>query len=140
MTASARRVRSGARFAAVVAALFGLAGCGDLLQEPDTGTFPAAVTIEPLSGSGQTGAPGAPLAAPLKVRLLDHDGRPIPRLRVEWTPLPGSGEAQPRNSFSDANGIATTTWFLGPKAGTQEIQASVRKGVPMVFEAVAASP
>jgi hypothetical protein len=117
-----------------------LAGCGDLLQEPDTGTLPLAVTIEPISGSGQTGAPGASLAALLKVRLLDHDGRPIPRLRVEWTPLPGSGEAQPRNSFSDANGIATTTWVLGPKAGPQEILASVRKGVPMAFEAVAAPP
>jgi hypothetical protein len=140
MTASARRVRSGACFTAVIAALFGLAGCGDLLQEPDTGTSPAAVTIEPLSGSGQTGAPGAPLAAPLEVRLLDHVGRPIPRLRVEWTPLPGSGEAQPRNSFTDANGIATTMWFLGPKAGPQEIRASVRKAVSMVFQAVAASP
>jgi hypothetical protein len=124
----------------LLAAVLALAGCGDLLQEPDTGTFPAAVTIEPLSGDGQTGAPGAPLAALLEVRLINHEGRPVPRVRVEWTPLPGSGEAQPRNSFSDANGVAATTWFLGPEAGPQEIQASVRKGVPTVFEAVAASP
>ena len=125
---------------AQLAALLALAGCGDLLQEPDTGTFPAAVTIESVSGDGQTGAPGAPLAAFLEVRLLDHEGRPIPRLRVEWTPLAGSGEAEPRNSFSDANGVATTAWFLGPEAGPQEIHASVRKGVPIVFEAVAAFP
>jgi hypothetical protein len=140
MSAASRRVRSEARFAAVIAALLGLAGCGDLLQEPDTGTSPAAVTIERLSGSGQTGAPGAPLAAPLEVRLLDHVGRPISRLWVEWTPLPGSGEAKPRNSFTDANGTATTMWFLGPKAGPQEIRATVSKAAPMVFEAVAASP
>ena len=122
------------------AAVLVLAGCGDLLQEPDTGTVPAAVTIEPISGSGQTGAPGALLAAPLEVRLLDRDGRPIPRLWVEWTPLAGSGEARPRNTFSDTDGIATTTWRLGPDAGSQEIQASVRQGAPILFEAVAASP
>jgi len=123
-----------------LAAVLVLAGCGDLLQEPDTGTFPVAVTIEPISGSGQTGAPGAPLAALLEVRLLDRDARPIPRLWVEWTPLPGSGEARPRHSFSDTNGIATTTWLLGRNAGPQGIHASVRKGAPIVFEAVAASP
>lgn len=128
------------RLVAQLAAVLALASCGDLLQEPDTGIFPAPVTIEPLSGTKQTGAPGVSLPAPLGVRLLDHDGRPIPRLRVEWTRLPGSGEAQPRNSFSDANGIATTTWFLGSRTGPQEIQASVGMGVPIVFEAVAASP
>lgn len=117
-----------------------LAGCGDLLQEPDTGTVPAPLTIEPISGSGQTGSPGAPLAAPLEVQILDRDGRPIPRLWVVWTPLPGSGEARPRNSFSDTDGIATTTWLLGPDPGPQEIQVSVRQGAPIVFEAVAASP
>jgi hypothetical protein len=74
------------------------------------------------------------------VRLLDHEGRPIPRLWVEWTPLAGSGEARPGNSFSDADGIARTTWFLGSETGPQEIQASVGKGLPVVFDAAATAP
>lgn len=123
-----------------LAAVLALGGCGDLLQEPDTGFLPAPVTMEELSGSGQTGAPGTALAAPLEVRLLDHEGRPIPRLWVKWTPIAGAGEARPGNSFSDADGIARTTWFLGPDVGAQEIRASVGTGLPIVFEAAAEAP
>lgn len=98
-----------------------LVGCGDLLQEPDTGT-------------------GDPLTAPLRVRLSDRDGRPVPRLRVEWTLLAGSGEAEPRNAFSDANGIAETTWILGPGTGPQELRAVIGGGLPTVFVATAVGP
>ncbi|HYO47035.1 MAG TPA: hypothetical protein VEY33_10160 [Gemmatimonadota bacterium] len=52
----------------------------------------------------------------------------------------GSGEPEPRNSFSDANGIAETTWILGLATGQQEIRAFVRKAVPMTFVATAVTP
>ena len=113
-----------------------VAACGDLLQEPDTGKIsPRLVEV---SGNGQTAAAGATLAEPVRVSIVDPQGMPAgPGLWVEWSVLEGAGEVSPRNSFSDENGIAETTWTLGPAAGPQTIRAFVRKGVPMTFEATA---
>ena len=85
-----------------------------------------------MSGNAQEGAPGA--AQPLQVRALD-EGEPASRLRVEWSVVAGGGEVEPRNSFSDANGIAEARWTLGASGGTQQVRAVLRKGVPVLFEA-----
>jgi hypothetical protein len=125
----------------VTAALWGLgaSGCGDLLQEPDTGFGKLPVRLEEVSGNAQTAAPGAALSEPLRVRALT-DGEPAPRLWIEWSVLAGSGTVAPRNSFSDANGIAETTWILGPSEGPQQARAFVRKGIPVTFDAIAVTP
>lgn len=112
------------------------AGCGDLLQEPDTGTSKLPVRLEEVSGNGQTGTPGAPLPEPVRVRVLT-DGGPGARLWVEWSVIGGSGKLAPRNAFSDEDGIAETTWILGPEVGPQKIQAFVSGGLPMIFDATA---
>ena len=124
---------------AQLAAVLALVGCGDLLQEPDTGFGKLPVRLEEVSGNAQTAAPGAALGEPLRVRALT-DGEPAPRLWVEWLVLAGSGTVEPRNSFSDANGIAETTWILGPSDGPQQVRAFVRKGIPVTFDATAESP
>ena len=140
-----RPVRSGAgaasrrwtmRAAALVAAL-GVAGCGDLLQEPDTGIGKAVVRLEEVSGDAQVGDSGAPLAQPLRVRVVDFDEEPAPQLWVQWSVLSGSGDIEPRNSFSDENGIAEATWTLGASTGAQEVQASIRNDQPVIFGATA---
>ncbi len=123
--------------AAALAAVVGLVGCGDLLQEPDTGTGKVVVRLEEVSGDAQVGDPGAPLAQPLRVRIVDFDGEPAPRLWVQWVVLSGSGEVEPRNSFSDANGIAEATWILGASGGPQQVSAFIRKAQPVTFEATA---
>ena len=129
----------GPRIATLVlsAAAAGLvAGCGDLLQEPDTGTIPVQVELEEVSGNAQDGAAGAPLAQPLRVRVLD-EGQPASRLWVEWSVAAGGGKVEPRNSFSDENGVAEARWTLGRSGGTQLVRAEVRKGLPVIFEATA---
>lgn len=123
--------------AAALAVLVVLSACGDLLQEPDTGTGKAVVRLEEVSGDSQVGARGATLAQPLRVRIVDFDGEPAPHLRVQWSVLSGSGEIEPRDSFSDADGIAEAAWTLGPSGGSQQAHAFVRKGQPVVFEATA---
>ena len=122
---------------AALAAAMGLVGCGDLLQEPDTGIGKVVVRIEEVSGDAQVGAPGAPLAEPLRVRVVDFDEEPAPRLWVQWSVLSGSGDIEPRNSFSDENGIAEATWTLGASGGPQEVQAFIRSNLPVTFEATA---
>lgn len=124
-------------FVAAVVLLLGLAACGDLLQEPDTGIGKVVVLLEPVSGNAQVGAAGAPLAQPLRVQALDFDGEPASRLWVRWSVVSGSGKIEPRNSFSDADGIAEATWTLGASGGPQQVQAFLRKGEPVIFEATA---
>lgn len=123
--------------AAAIVALMGLTGCGDLLQEPDTGFGKAVVLLEEVSGNAQVGTPGAPLDQPLRVQTVDFEGDPAPHLWVQWSVLSGSGEVEPRNSFSDANGIAEATWTLGASGGAQQVQAFIGKGQPVIFEATA---
>lgn len=129
-------VRGRVSVTALVTAL-ALAGCGDLLQEPDTGIGKTVVRLEEVSGDEQVGDRSAPLAQPLRVRIVDFEGEPAPRLRVQWSVLSGSGEVEPRNSFSDAEGIAEATWTLGPSGGPQQAQAFVRNGQPVAFGATA---
>jgi hypothetical protein len=136
---NAARLRRWSVPAAAALLAWGSWGCGDLLQEPDTGFAKLPVHIEEVSGDGQTAAPGAALGEPLRVRVLT-DGEPAPRLRVEWSVVSGAGTVEPRNSFSDANGIAETRWILGPSEGPQQVRAGVREAMSVPFDATAESP
>ena len=118
-------------------ATFAATGCGDLLQEPESGTTPLPVQLEVVSGNDQVGSAGAALAAPVRVRVVDPHGEPIPGLWAEWTVVEGSGEVAARHTFSDENGIAETTWILGPETGLQRVRVFVNGGAPMVFDATA---
>jgi hypothetical protein len=121
----------------VAVALIAFAGCGDLLQEPDTGTIPVQMELERVSGNAQEGAPEAPLPEPLRVRVLNQ-GEPASKLWVEWSVLAGGGEVEPRNSFSDETGLAEARWILGPSGGAQQVRAVARNGLPVIFEATVA--
>ncbi|HYO47034.1 MAG TPA: hypothetical protein VEY33_10155 [Gemmatimonadota bacterium] len=110
----------------------GLAGCGDLLQEPDTG-IATLVTVTVVSGDGQTGVPGSALAEPLRVRVASLVGGSTERLWVEWVVIDGSGKVEPRNSFTDADGIAEVTWILGPEKRQRVV--AVFAGESETFEA-----
>lgn len=129
-------VSRGASAVLVLAAAVVLSGCGDLLQEPESGTFPLALELVQVSGNGQDGPAGEPLGQPLRVRTLD-EGQPAGRLWVEWSVVSGGGSIEPRNTFTDADGVAEARWVLGPSGGTQRVRATVRDGAPVVFEATA---
>lgn len=115
-------------------------GCGDLLQEPDTGFSKLNLRLEEVSGNGQTGSAGRALAAPVRVRILGAEEAPLPRLRIEWFALDASGTAEPRNTFSDEDGVTETIWILGPATGSQKLRAFVREGVFVDFSATAVGP
>jgi hypothetical protein len=126
--------RRGVLLAAAVVPL-AAGGCGDLLQEPDTG-IATMLTLTSVSGDEQTGAPGQPLSQPLRVRVSNLQGGSTDRLAVEWVVVSGSGRVEPRYSFTDADGIAEATWTLGATAGVQRIEARFADEVE-VFEAEA---
>ena len=90
---------------------------------------PTALVL--VSGDGQTGAAGAPLADPLVVRLEDGNGNPVAGKAVTWVLLDGDGSVDPETVNTDPNGLATTQWTLGPGAGRNLVNA-VFSGLPVV--------
>jgi hypothetical protein len=126
------RIRSIALAAGVLLPV-GIYACGDLLQEPDTG-IATRFTITVLSGDDQTGPAGAALSQPLQARLTSLEAEQVERLWVEWVVLEGNGRVEPRNSFTDEEGIAETTWILGTEPRKQRVMA-LFEGDSAVFEA-----
>lgn len=98
-----------------------------------------AALIERLSGEGQLGARGAPLADPLVVRVTDGLGNPVAGVTVEWTTDDGS--VDPAASVTGSNGRASTTWTLGSSVGEQtaEARSGGLEGSPLGFTATASS-
>jgi hypothetical protein len=111
----------------------GIYACGDLLQEPESG-IATRFTLIPLSGDDQTGPAGAALPQPLRARITSLEAEEIERLRVEWVVLEGNGRVEPRNSFTNEDGIAQTTWILGSSPRKQRVMARF-DGDTAVFEA-----
>jgi hypothetical protein len=83
-----------------------------------------------VSGDNQTGSPGAELAAPLVVRLVDRDGNGIPGGDVTWVIGEGGGDVSSPSSRTDSDGEASTRWTLG--SGETNTLNAVVSGVGVV--------
>jgi hypothetical protein len=88
-------------------------------------------TLAQISGNGQIGAAGAPLADSLVVRLLDDNGNGIGGKAVTWVIGSGGGSVSPTTVITNPNGFAATQWTLGPNAVSNSLNA-VYSGVPPV--------
>jgi hypothetical protein len=91
-----------------------------------------------VSGDGQGGTVGQPLAQKLVVRVVDG-GSPVANEPVTFEPIAGDGDVGADiNSLgpsfttsTDASGIAVCpVWRLGPNAGTQRVTARIAQGTP----------
>jgi hypothetical protein len=114
--------RSLARRASVYSLLLGVAGitaCGD---SPTGSRRGVAFTFSELSGDHQRGAPRHALAQPVSVRAVDANSRPVAGVAVTWSASDG-GTVEPRVTTTDAGGLATTNWTLGPALGPQHVYA-----------------
>jgi hypothetical protein len=105
----------------------------------DTDPTPVPTLIASNGGNGQTGTPGTALLAPLSVLVSDASGAPVPGVAVNWSVVNGGGAVSPASSQTNADGVATTTFTLGPAEGEQQAQAAVDQlqGSPVVFTATA---
>ncbi len=111
------------RFASLlaIAAALGLTACGDGVVLPDEGA-PASITV--VSGDTQTGPAGAALAQALVVRVSDSRDRPVANQTVGFAIVDaGGGQVTPSSATTNADGLASTTWTLGPAAGQQRVRA-----------------
>jgi plastocyanin len=131
----ARRHAGALAVLALVSAACGGGGGGDL--QPDQS--PLVLAKAPAeSGDQQSGAVGQPLAAELRV-IVTRDGTPQANVTVAWST--SGGGLDPASGPTDASGIGTSRWTLGPDAGAQSAQAAVQgaTGSPVSFSATAAS-
>ena len=107
----------------------------DASLPPDPGLV--VNTMEIVSGQDQRGRLGKPLPEPLRVRVLDAQGSALVGARVRWTPPDTShGRADPAESQTGADGIATTTWILGSRA-SQSLNAHLGGPPTKTFHALA---
>jgi plastocyanin len=122
---------------AVLAAI--TVACGDSGgSDPPPGEDPLVVQRTAVnSGNGQTGVVGDLLAGELRV-VITRTSEPQEGVAVAWATADG-GTLAPPSSDTDADGIATTTWTLGPDPGTQTATAMVAgaEGSPVSFTATA---
>ncbi len=109
-------------------------GGGDLIVPPDEPR-----QIEVVDGNDQIGRAGLPLEEPVVVRLTDETGIGIPGRAVAWVVSVGSGRTTPQTSITDAEGLASTTWILGPSVGPNTLEAVVSEVGIATFSAFAAA-
>jgi hypothetical protein len=95
-----------------------------------------------VSGDGQTGSVGNPLADPVVVRLEDENGNGVGDKSVTFVAGPGAGSTDPVNATTDPNGFASSVWTLGSSLGGKTLTAIFSGLPPVAFTAtaIAATP
>jgi alpha-tubulin suppressor-like RCC1 family protein len=88
-------------------------------------TSPArASRISVVSGNNQSGGVTTALSQPISVRVTDRFNNPTSGSVVTFTTADG-GTITPASTTSNAQGIASAAWVLGPGIGTQRAIARV---------------
>ena len=101
-----------------VALLAALAACSD--NAP-----PVPATLVASGETQLSGTVGEPIAAPLSVKVTDAKGRNAGGIPVTFTVAEGGGTVSKTIDTTTSAGVASTTWRLGERAGTQRVTATV---------------
>ncbi len=80
-------------------------------------TLPAGAALDKASGDNQTAPAGTTLPQPIVVRARTALGVPLAGVVVTWSSTAGSLGAT--TSVTDAQGLAQTTWTLGPSTSVE---------------------
>ncbi len=98
---------------------------------------PAALML--VGGDMQTGLVSQLLANPIEVKVEDQFGNGVSNQPVTFALPTGVGSLGSTNANTGANGLAMTTWTLGPATGTQTATATALglTGSPITFTASA---
>lgn len=108
-----------ARYVVALTALVALVACNSPSGPP------TAAGISAVSGNEQFAAPGAPVANPLVVLVVDEGGNPFPNAPVHWTVTGGGGALADTTSTSDASGHARMQYTAGQTVGVATVSAMV---------------
>ncbi|MBB5206818.1 autotransporter domain-containing protein [Chiayiivirga flava] len=92
-----------------------------------------------VSGDGQSGAAGEPLADDFVVELDLGAAKALGGVTVTWSVLDGGGSIAPVTGTTDGDGRTSARLTLGPAAGTHRVSASIAGGASVQFAATAAA-
>jgi hypothetical protein len=109
--------------------LAGALGCASdlLLPEPPGGGQNVALTK--FGGDEQIGTVGEPLPAPLVVQVLSPQEQPAVGREVAFVVTdPAAGQVSPQVAITNADGMATAQWVLGPMPGAHVVTAQLVGG------------
>jgi hypothetical protein len=134
-----RRTPIRALFAATLIAAAVACGDGPAPTAPSTGettpttpttpqTQTRALAIARTGGDDQVATVGMRLPAPLSIRVTDAAGAGVANAAVVFTVTWGSGLVdgqQTSTVTTDANGVASVAWTLGPSAQTNTVSAVI---------------
>lgn len=95
------------------------------------------MTIARHQGDQQIGTVAMPLPTRMVVMVQDVSGRGKPGVPVTFTVTNGDGwVANPESMLTDAQGLVSTVWYLGPRSGSNQLTAQSSAGIA-VFRATA---
>jgi len=121
-------------------AALGACGGGDaIVSSPPPPPPPVPNTLAVVAGDNQSTNVGRYLPQPLVVLVATRSGIALPGVAVEWTVTSGGGKLSASSVLSDAKGLASVYWTLGPVPGGQSVTAAVTglSGSPANFSATA---
>ena len=70
--------------------------------------------ISILDGNGQIIFSNSPPSKPMRVKVVDGNGNPVPTASVLWSLLSGGGQLSTLETLTDADGIASNQSYAGP--------------------------
>src|SRR5690606_6337471 len=117
-TRGSRRIVQMRNLVLVLVGLVTLTGCDSLFGPDDPP--PSQLTRAAVPSSAMVGE-----VVEARVTVKDKDGKALKGVEVSWEASVG-GNAAPASSDTDGDGVARTTWTLGPVAGQQTLRATVR--------------
>jgi hypothetical protein len=113
------------------------------VQFSATATAGAADSLAKVSGDNQTGTSGHALPQAVAVRVTDSYGNPFPGgHKVAFEATTGGGSVSDDTVMTDAAGMATVVWTMGPGVGAETLTATavgIVKGSPATFSATVSS-
>src|SRR5687768_2234210 len=125
-------VASSLKFALIIS-LFA-AACGGDSSGPERAGPPAGMTA--VAGANQDGQAGTALPTPLTAKVVDAQGRPVASVGVTFSIASGGGTLSATTDTTDAEGLASVTWTVGPLLGAARAEARAPGVlVPAVFNA-----
>jgi uncharacterized protein YjdB len=113
------------------------ASYGELQSTADGAVRPVPALLEPASETTLVGSVGTRLPQKVAVRVLGSGQDPVPGVEVRFAVVRGSGSVSTPRVKTDLDGIAQTSWLLGPQTGVQRVVASVTNLGETKFEAQA---
>ena len=97
-------------------------------------------SLTKVSGDGQGGRAGEPLAKPFIVSVLDQDRAAFAGAVVTFSVTAGGGTLSATTATTDANGRAATRLTLGSDLGTNTVTATVSGLAAVTFTATSITP